>query len=275
MNDDDYTRLKSTIRRTVGIDLDYYKDQQMRRRLDGLISNQGLDVRGYSALVSRDDGALQRLRDFLTINVTEFFRDIHQYEVLRKRILPRILETTATLNIWSAGCSIGSEPYSLAIILQELTPDRRHRILATDFDRTALRRAQAGGPYRQPEMKATPRWMVLKYFTRSADDYYVNDSIRERVEFRQQDLLSDRFEWGFDLIVCRNLVIYFSDTTKKMLDRKFYEALKPGGCLFMGGSETMLSARELGFIRAEASFYQKAAAIPEGDRSASFSARKG
>ncbi len=274
MNDDDFTKLKSAIRRTVGIDLDYYKDQQMRRRLDGLISSQGLDVPGYSSLISQDQAALQRLRDFITINVTEFFRDAHQYEVLRKRILPRILETTPQLNIWSAGCSIGSEPYSLAILLQELTPERRHRILATDFDRTALRRAQAGGPYHQSEMKTTPRWMILKYFTRSADDYYGNDSIRERVQFKQQDLLADRFEGSFDLIAYRNVVIYFSDATKKMLDGKFHQALKPGGWLFMGGSETMLSAKELGFIRAEASFYQKSDERSARDRSDRFSARK-
>ncbi len=259
MTDQEYTYLQETILRVTGIDLESYKSQQMRRRLDGFITRiPGSAVGPYCEMLLKDPEAQQRLKDFLTINVSEFFRDTDQFGVLKSRILPDIIaQSESPVLIWSAGCSIGAEPYSLAIMMNELAPKRDYRIQATDLDQTILNKAKAGGPYKQADLKNVNKQQLLKYFTNSDGDYKVVDSLKAKIDFRPQNLLKDTYTKGFDLVICRNVVIYFTDEAKRKINQGFYDSLKENGVLFIGGTETLLDAQQLGFKRLAASFYQK------------------
>jgi chemotaxis protein methyltransferase CheR len=258
LNDHEYTFLKVKILKLTRINLDSYKTQQMRRRLDGLIArSQAQGIIPYCKLLEEDQGALGKLRDFLTINVSEFYRDSAQFGLLKSRIIPELLRRSPVLNIWSAGCSMGAEPYSIAMMLEQLSPRVKHKIVATDLDENILAKARAGGPYSSADVKNVDRKLLLERFTATPEGYWARDGLKRKVVFRTQNLLSDPFDQGFDLIVCRNVVIYFSDEAKTKLNRGFYRSLKNNGVLLIGGAETLLDAQELGFERMCTSYYQK------------------
>lgn len=261
MNEQQYDYLKNKIRKLMSINLDDYRSNQMRRRLDGFITRFNTsDVVAYCHMLDSDEIVLKKLRDFLTINVSEFFRDLDHFETLRTSILPQLLHDSPNLNIWSAGCSNGAEPYSVAIILEMLSPHGNHRILATDIDEGSLKKAIAGGPYKAHEMKNVPEQLLRRFFTSSDGGYMITDRIRQKVEFRNHDLLSDRFERGFDLIMCRNVLIYLSDQTKMRLKQRLHDSLRKDGVLFTGATETMLDTEQMGFNKLYLCFYQKCAA---------------
>ena len=269
MNDREYSYLKEKIRTLLNIEIDAYKGQQMRRRLDAFVARQEVNNPYlFCKRLERDHEALRALKDMLTINVSEFFRDGPQFEHLRKVILPGLLEGRSHLNIWAAGCSHGAEPYSLAMLLDDLSGSGNHRILATDVDGKILQLAKAGGPYPAKEVRNVTKRHLQKHFLSSPEGYTVVDEIRSQVQFREQNLLSDKFESGFDLILCRNVMIYFSEEAKTKLFRRFEASLKPGGVLFLGGTEAMLAADAAGFQRLSTNFYRKLGAPSARARSA-------
>ncbi len=234
----------------------------MRRRLNMFFTHtRAKNVVEYGHMLEQNQNMLEELRNFLTINVSEFFRDSSPFEQLQTLILPQLLKNTPRLNIWSAGCSHGAEPYTIAMILEQISPYHNHRILATDIDEGVLKQAKAGGPYSPAEVKGVSSIFLRRYFTSSNGGYMVIDKIRRRVEFRRQNLLCDEFEQSFDLVICRNVTIYFTDEAKRELNRRFYHSLKDGGVLFIGGTEVMLDVVSIGFKGLKASFYQKPAPI--------------
>ncbi len=259
MEDRDFAYLKKKILQTLDIDLEAYKSQQMRRRLDTFVTRHAAgDVAAFCRAIDADADLRAALRNMLTINVTEFWRDPHQFERLNAGVLPELLKRPGRINIWSAGCSTGAEPYTVAIMLAEQSAALRSRILATDLDREVLQRARAGGPYPANEVRNVPKSLLRKYFNAGPGGYHVIDTIRGRVEFRELNLLSDRFEREFDLIICRNVMIYFSNDIKTRLYRQFHASLKPGGYLFVGGTEALIGADGDGFQRLGGNFYRKA-----------------
>jgi chemotaxis protein methyltransferase CheR len=258
MNEIEYECLKRKIRQLIQIDLNNYKENQMIRRLDGFISRaKATDIIQYCSRLDSDPAETTKLRSFITINVSEFYRDQMHFETLRRSVLPDLLRYNQRLNIWSAGCSDGEEPYSVAVMLNELTPGVKHRIFATDIDKESLSKATNGGPYLPQEIRNLPQPLLMKYFNLSGEGYTVNERIRERINFTQHDLTRDKFPSGFDLIICRNVTIYFSNETKRILSLKFLNALKESGLLFIGATETMLDANEIGFQRVYPCFYKK------------------
>ena len=260
MDDQEYQYLTRKILKLININLDSYKSQQMRRRLNTFLDHTGAkNVVDYTHMLERNQNMLDELRNFLTINVSEFFRDTSPFEQLRTLILPQLLRNSPRLNIWSAGCSHGEEPYSIAMILESISPYHHHRILATDIDEGALNQAKAGGPYTPDAVKNVSSTFLRRYFTALNGDYLVSDRIRRRVELRQQNLLCDEFEHGFDLIICRNVTIYFTEEAKRELNQRFYHSLNDGGVLFIGGTEVMLDIASVGFEALAVSFYQKPA----------------
>ena len=258
MRDLEYSYLKSRIKHLIGIDLDNYRERQMRRRLTSFVSRTSApSVVAYCRMVENDAAMLEDLRSFLTIKVSEFFRDPLPFEQLRTDILPQLILERTRLNIWSTGCSVGGEPYSIAIILEKLTPFTKHRILATDIDEVSLQKAKAGGPYRSTEVRNVPTQLLRDYFEVSGDSYFVGEKIKRKVEFKKHDLLRQPFEEGFDLIICRNVAIYFTEEAKWRLNRQFCQSLSPGGILFVGGTEAIARARELGLATLGHCFYRK------------------
>ncbi len=263
MNAEEFIYVKKKIRELTQFDLDNYGKNQMLRRLDGFISRLKINnVVQYCRLLERDKQELDKLQNFLTINVSEFFRDPAQFRILQEEMLPALLHNNLKLNIWSAGCSNGAEAYSVAILLDRLSPYREHRILATDIDKTILKQAAAGGPYKAADIRHVPPALLEKYFTGTNDNIQVLDRIRRKVIFQVHDLTRDPFEYNFDLIICRNVVIYFSNETKKKLRIGFFNALKKNGILFIGATETMLD-KDLGFQRLSPCFYKKKVDIPD------------
>ncbi len=259
----EYNYIKRHVMRLTDVDLNCYKDRQMQRRLKAYLARSGHPnwARFFRSLES-DTQALDKFKDYLTINVTAFFRDPIKYKFLENKILPELLRERKILRVWSAGSSRGQEPYSLAIMLAEHSTPRRHQVLATDIDHGALTFARAGGPYTKDEVKNISPILLTRYFAIRDDGYYVKDAIKYAVMFRHHNLLSDSFGKRYDLIVCRNVIIYFSRESKEKLYQEFHDALRPGGILFLGGTEVISNAAEKGFETVGVSFYRRKDTAP-------------
>lgn len=261
MNDKDYDLIKKAIRTNLDINLDYYKPGQMQRRLESFVERYGNgNVEGFCVKLKQDKVIAETLRNFLTINVTEFFRDSNQFDQLRSIVLPEIIKNTSSPKIWSAGSSRGNEAYSVAIYMDMLKPGQRFTLVGTDIDEGSMAISRNGGPYPENEIKNAPVAVRSKYFEKRDTGWYVKPEIARKAKFSKLNLLSDTFDRAFDLIMCRNVVIYFSEEAKEQLNKKFVAALKPGGVLFVGGTETIPNPKEFGLERFAPSLYRKTAA---------------
>ena len=262
MDDRQCVALKSRIRRLTRVDLEYDKDARMRRRLDSYISARGQTLEGFARMLGGNPQEVEGLEDFLTINVTEFFRDPEQFDILRRKVIPELIARRPRLAVWSAGCSKGAEAYTLSMILSEAAPSGGFSVLATDIDERMLATARKGGPYAAADLRALPEAFGSKYFTKASDGHYVKDEARKGVTFRRHNLLADPYARGFDLILCRNVVIYFTEEAKAHITHGFAQALQPEGVLFIGATEALLRARALGLEQLSSCFYKKASDVP-------------
>ncbi|OQY47609.1 MAG: hypothetical protein B6242_04645 [Anaerolineaceae bacterium 4572_78] len=259
MKEWEYNLIKRNIFELMDIDLTGYKCEQMKRRLAAYLVRSGhASWTNFFKSIRNDSTAQNKLKNYLTINVSSFFRDDEKYIYLRNKTLPELLTNGSSLKIWSAGCSRGQEPYSIAILLAELTSLRQqHYILATDLDRAALAHAKAGGPYNESDMTRVSESQLKKHFILREDGYYVNLNLQRKIKFQQHNLLTDKFNSGFDLIICRNVVIYFTAEVKNTLYNHFCQALRIGGILFIGGTEIVSRYQDIGFETAGISFYRR------------------
>ncbi|MCY6353949.1 CheR family methyltransferase [Clostridium sp. ZS2-4] len=239
------------------IDLSAYKSNQLHRRILSLMSRVGVStVDEYVNLLKKDESQKLKFLDFITINVTEFFRNPEIFEELRNKIENELLPKEKNLKIWSAACSIGAEPYSIAMILENLKVKGRHSILATDIDNNILQRAKKG-EYVSSEIKNVKDEYLQKYFKQINDKYIIDPKIKSMVTFKRHDLILDNYEKGFDLIVCRNVVIYFNQDVKNQIYKKFSASLKQGGLLFVGATESIYNYKDYGFEKASTFIYKK------------------
>ncbi len=260
MDDVSFERLTKELERLLGIDLHAYKQQQMRRRVTTFVDRQtGGDVDAFIKRIGTEKDLLQSTRDMLTINVTDFFRDPVQWTQLEQKVMPALLADKRNLKIWSAGCSFGHEPLSLAILLERMNSLAPAKILATDFDHGALAKAKNGGPYRQDELRGLNPGDSARWFTQSEAGYVANPALRTGIRYRELNLLRDPFEREFDLVLCRNVLIYFESDVKAALVNRFREALRPGGVLFIGATEALIGNEGDGFERLGGNFYRRAA----------------
>ena len=257
MDEKDWEGFKKKLKAKTEIDLDLYKEAQMKRRIGNLVTRGGFDsFVTYFDHVAKDKEEFASFIEYLTINVSEFYRTPDKFSQLEKEVIPDLLKRSPKLNIWSAGCSIGAEVYSLTMILKDLTPNTKHRLLATDLDIEIIAKAKAG-IYSDNELKALDPKRKEKYFDKTPDGKYaIKDEIKKCVEFKRHNLLKDPFEKGFDLILCRNVVIYFTEEAKDTLYRNFFASLKPGGILFVGATEAILNSRNMGYVSYKPFFYQ-------------------
>lgn len=240
------------------INLSAYKSNQLHRRINSLMSRVGVNsFEEYTKLLLKDEEQRQKFMDFITINVTEFFRNPDLFDELTKKIEKEILPNNKALKVWSAACSNGSEPYSLAMILDSLEPLGKCKITATDLDNTILNRAKTG-EYQEAEIKNIKPEYIKKYFTKQNDKYVISSKIKSMVNFKKHDLILDDYDKGFDIIVCRNVVIYFNNDIKNNIYKKFHDSLKPGGLLFVGATESIYNYKEMGFEKSSTFIYRKA-----------------
>jgi len=238
------------------IDLSAYKSNQLHRRILSLMSRMEVNsVEEYIKLLKKDPAQKQKFLDFITINVTEFFRNPEIFDELSKKVKSE-LSYNSGLKIWSAACSIGAEPYSLAMIMDNLNSKANHKIIATDIDSTILQKAK-NGEYVYSEVKNVPKQFLDKYFVVTGDKYCIDPRIKKIVEFKKHDLILDNFESNFDLVVCRNVVIYFNQDVKDKIYKKIATSLKKGGLLFVGATESIYNYKEYGFEKTSTFIYKK------------------
>ena len=258
MDEKDWIEFKRKLKSKTDIDLDLYKEPQMKRRIGNLVTRSNAkSFVEYFENVAKDKDEFAAFIEYLTINVSEFYRTPDKFANLETDVIPDLLKRSSKLNIWSAGCSIGAEPYSLSMIMKEITPGKRHRILATDLDIEILAKAKKG-VYMENEIKSLSPERRQKYFDKLPDDKYaVKEDVKSCIEFKRHNLLKDPFEKDFDLILCRNVVIYFTEEAKDQLYTRFFEALKPGGILFVGATEAILNFRKMGYTSYQPFFYQR------------------
>ena len=250
-----YMLLRQRVLEATGIDISAYKRQQMERRLKALLDRSRVSsYYAYAKLIEGDPEKARELWDFITINVSEFFRNPDRFVELEAKIIP-LLHKGKPLRVWSAGCSNGAEPYSLAMILDEAV-ENGYSIIATDIDRKTLARAREG-LYDPSDLKNVSPSRMMKYFEAREGKFAVVENIRKHVKFMYHDLLSDPFMTDLDLIVCRNVIIYFTEEAKENVFRGFARALKPGGVLFLGETETIFNSRAFGFEPISPFFYKR------------------
>lgn len=263
MEELDYQQFIQRLKKKSGIDLAQYKETQMKRRLTSLREKRGYNTfENYFKAVDQDDVLYKELLDRITINVTEFYRNTNRWDVLEKKIVPMLMQQKGAnkrLKVWSAACSTGEEPFSLVLLLTRFFPLQDINVLATDLDVLAIQKAKAG-IYHERSLINVPKDLKDKYFKRSdqqQDHYALDAKIKERVTFQQQNLLQDSFQTNFDLILCRNVMIYFTEEAKDILYSKFSQALNEQGILFVGSTEQIFNPAKYSLTSVDTFFYRK------------------
>ena len=253
----DYNHFVEKIKQKSGIDLAQYKEAQMRRRLITLREKNGFDsFASFYRAMEGNKALFYEFLDRMTINVSEFWRNPGRWNILRSKVLPELLSNSTRLRCWSAACSTGEEPYTLAMILDDLNALSSSKIVASDLDDHALVRAK-DGIYINRALKDVPTSFQEKYFTKENEMFRVKPGLKTNIEFKKQNLLNDTFDHGYDLIICRNVMIYFTEEAKDMLYHKFSKALRPGGVLFVGSTEQIFNPAHYNFEPTETFFYRK------------------
>ena len=245
--DADFATIAGLVRKHAGIVVGPSKRSMVYARLARRLRELGLDsFSDYCDLLKNDDGddEFGTFINAMTTNLTRFFREDHHFEFLGRQVLaPMRADPDKRLRIWSAGCSSGEEPYSIAMTMRENIPDIARwdaRILATDLDTNMLEKG-ASGRYRLDSGDDIPERLRGKYFTCRGSDWIADDQLRRLITFKQLNLLSRwPMKGPFDVIFCRNVMIYFDSPTKVALVRRFAELLKPQGWLIVGHSESLL-----------------------------------
>ncbi|MBF0634852.1 MAG: protein-glutamate O-methyltransferase [Nitrospinae bacterium] len=255
LTDREFQLFRSLIFEKSGITLNEGKKELVRTRLGSKIRKGGFgSFKDYynHILDDRTGEELVTLLDAISTNLTSFFREINHFHYLRKNIIPEIMErkkndSAREIRAWSAGCSSGEEPYSLAFTMADMLQNDRNwdvKLLATDISTKVLARA-ARGVYSEEQVKTVPKEMASKFFDRVVDDgdrlYKVRPEIKSLIQFKRFNLMTPTFPFrrGFDFIFCRNVMIYFDKPTQQTLINKYYGALSEGGYLMIGHSESL------------------------------------
>lgn len=254
----DYEGFKVKVLEMTSIDLSCYKERQMKRRIESLITR--CKCEGYQDFVERLKNDKQAFEDFvayLTINVSEFYRNPEQWEYLDKVIIPNLIKRFGkNLKIWSAACSTGDEPYSLVMALSKHIPLANIKITATDIDKQIIQKAMVG-LYSDKSIESVPSEFKAKYFDKVGNSFKIKDEIKNCVTFSQHNLLKDNYGSEYNLIVCRNVLIYFTEEAKHDIFVKFNRSLAKDGYLFIGSTEQIIDYGDIGYSRSNSFFYQK------------------
>ncbi len=268
---EDFMKFREFFYRKTGIQFEdskrYFVDKRLVERIEATDSG---NFRTYFTLLRFQSGGeeLQALTNTMTVNETYFFREEYQFKCLVNSLLPEIVKkkpVDSTLRIWSIPSSSGEEPYSIALYLTEYWPDIAHRdveLISSDIDTSILKKARAG-KYSERSVQHLPAVLLQRHFRRTHDgEYQISDDLRQAVEFSRVNLsepADTRHYRGFDVIFCRNLLIYFDDLSRQKAAEAFYDALNPGGYICLGHAESMSRITSLFRVRKfpEAIVYQK------------------
>lgn len=254
--DSEFHNFIVNVKKKTGIDLAKYKEEQMKRRLTSLYVRNGfVNFDQYFKAMQIDINLFHEFLDHITINVTEFYRNPSLWEVLQGEIIPRFLKEKRKIKCWSSACSSGEEPYTLAMIFNELGITN-YEIIASDLDEGVLAKAQLG-IYGERVLKDLPKNFSDKYFDKKDLTYEISNTIKKNVKFKRLDLLGDTFDSNYDLIICRNVMIYFTEEANTQLYHKLSEALSTDGVLFVGSTEQIFRPEKYNLEMVGSFFYRK------------------
>jgi len=248
--DTEFPRLLEKLHTEHNFDFRQYKEVSLLRRIRRRMAQ--LHVTSFATYIhylDRNADEYKALLDVILINVTRFFRDPEAWNQVRERVLPRLIEEAASnqsLRIWSAGCSSGEEPYTIAMLLQQAGwyDKAAFEIFASDINQAVLAKARRG-QYRENAFRATDPALRERFFARDADgSWKISDEIRNRISFGRLNLYDESrvsLLGHLDVVFCRNVIIYFDDASKKVVVSNFYNRLVEGGYLLLGHSESLIS----------------------------------
>lgn len=260
-DDKEYEWFKDEFYKLANLDLNKYKQDQMKRRINTYVQRRfKLTYKEFIELISKDTAEFNAFKEYLTINVSEFFRNIDQWEVLKNEILPLLvserMNRNGKLRIWSSACSSGEEPYSLSMLLTKYLKGVEFEIIATDIDDAIIEKAKKAN-YKIDNIGKIPseyrHWFIKKEY----DIYEIDDEIKKNVTFEHLDLLKDQYPKDLDLLVCRNVLIYFMEEAKDDIYLKFSESLVQNGILFVGSSEQIVNSINFNLKAIKTYFYKK------------------
>ena len=256
---DDYTDFCDGVRRLTGIDLAQYKRPQMERRIRSFADRRGIaGLPEYLRALAADHDALEQFLDRMTINISQLWRNPEQWQRLGQTILPE-LARAGTIRAWSAGASYGAEAYTLAAVCREAAPGCRVEIRGSDIDPRMVDRAREGR-FTADDARSAPSAALGRWFDRDGDGWRAKAELRMVTKFGTGDLLRDTPPAArFDLILCRNVVIYFTEPVRDRLHELMANALRPGGYLMIGSSERVSAPAALDLESAHPFIYRKAA----------------
>lgn len=254
----DYEYFIKEVEKLTQIDLSAYKQNQMKRRIDALITKHKIDgYEPYVKVLKTDKVKYDEFVDYITINVSEFYRNPEQWKFLSEKVFPELVKDFGqTLKIWSAACSTGDEPYSLVMALSDFVPLNRIQIMATDINDQVIEKAKIG-LYSEKSIASVPESKKKEFFAKNGNFYQISDKVKKCVTFKQHNLLKDPYPTGMHLIVCRNVLIYFTEEAKDEIFEKYYRSLANNGVLFIGSTEQILKYKEIGYKRMDSFFYRK------------------
>ncbi|MGL4729260.1 MAG: CheR family methyltransferase [Bosea sp. (in: a-proteobacteria)] len=277
MSNSDFDFLRELLHRRSGLALTAEKRYLVESRLSILCRREsiaGIDEVVRRLRAGRDETLAMHVIEAMTTNETLFFRDRTPFDLFKNVVLPELMairNSSQPIRIWSAACSTGQEAYSLAMILDEMAPQlggRRFEILGTDISQEVVEKAKAGS-YSQFEIqRGLPVQMLIKYFTQNGDQWRVTDKLKGAVKFQTFNLLDDPSRFGmFDVIFCRNVMIYFDMPTKAKVISALSGRLQPWGVVVLGAAETALGVSEaLLADRANRGLYRLPSATAAADK---------
>lgn len=254
---DEYVGFCAGVRRLCGIDLSQYKRPQMERRIRTFAERRGVTrLTDYLGVLGSSTEELDAFLDRVTINVSQLWRNPEQWEVLARKVLPE-LAGRGRVKAWSAGSSYGAEAYTLAAVCSETLPGVRTEIVGTDIDRRMVERARVGA-FSHEDARDMPDAQRARWFTERDGVLHADPRLKALCRFETGDLLTMRPpRQAYDLVLCRNTVIYFTPDVKDALHARIAEAIVPGGFFMVGSTERISDAPALGLEIAHPFVYRK------------------
>lgn len=245
LSDAQFSKIRDLIYNASGIHFTSSNRTILESRLKERLRKSGIPtVDEYVSLITKDDGEMKTLLDTVTTNLTRFFRNTAHFQTFERHVIPELVEYKKKnglnhIKLWSAGCSTGEEPYSLAMVLLDLLPPGfTFDITASDLSLKSLMTAKEGF-YADSRMNGVPEKYLSKYFEKKTGGYQVKEEIKENIKFDYHNLKLDSGLRGLDIVFCRNVIIYFDETAQTNVINKFYNAMNDHSYLFIGHSESL------------------------------------
>lgn len=265
LTDKDFELFSKVIYTESGITFSATNRSILDSRLKERLREKKLDtVMAYYNLIMSDKEEMKVMLDSVTTNLTRFFRNQPHFDAFEKYVVPKVLENKKsafgnTLKVWSAGCSTGEEPYTIAMILKEiLPPTQNFEVIASDISLKSLMVGKQGF-YPESRIAGVPDNYLKKYFSKTANGYQISDQIMKHVKFDYHNLLNDSGARNLDIVFCRNVLIYFDEVAQLTVINRFWDAMAPKSYLFIGHSESLFGMNtKFEFLKTDwACLYQK------------------